>query len=280
MKGEIELTIVFPGLSCDMLLVVANIGSDGLLGTETLQSCLPQQQDLRTGQLWAEGRSTLQLHQQRLDHDVKAFLRISVVLPPDSEIIAPVSVRSPSGIRPGSCSLVEPSGKVMEDYGVVVGCTLVDASSWSAGVLMINPNAEEIILPSFTCVGDLVPVSAVSVALSEPALPGEECETLPDHLEYIVTGSHPSLGKAGRSLLRNLLHRYEHLFPAPGEPVTARTTSVQYEILTSDARLVRCGPHRMAPAGLRTEQTCIKEMLVGGQIEPSDSPWASPVVLV
>ena len=28
------------------------------------------------------------------------------------------------------------------------------------------------------------------------------------------------------------------------------------------------------------EQTCVKEMLEGGQIEPSDSPWASPVVLV
>ena len=47
--------------------------------------------------------------------------------------------------------------------------------------------------------------------------------------------SHPSLGEAGRLLLRELLHRYEHVFPAPGEPVTGRTTSVQHEILTSDA---------------------------------------------
>ena len=164
--------------------------------------------------MWAEGRSTQQLHQQRLDHDVKGFLQTSVVLPPDSDIITPVSVRSPSGIRPGSCSLVEPSGEVTEDYGVVVGRTLVDASSWLAGVLMINPNAEEIILPSLTCDGDLVPVSAVSVALADPALLGEECETLPDHLEDIVTGSHPSSGEAGRSLLRNLLHRCEHVFPA------------------------------------------------------------------
>ena len=139
-KGEIELTIVFPGLSCDMLLVVANIDSDGLLGTEALQSCLPHQLDLRTGQLWVEGRSTLQLHQQRLAPNVKAFLRTSVVLPPDSEIIAPISVWSPSGILPGYCSLVEPSGRLTEDYGVVVGRTLVYASSWSASVLMVNPN--------------------------------------------------------------------------------------------------------------------------------------------
>ena len=197
-----------------MLLVV--IGSDRLLGTEALQSCLPHQLDLHTGQLWAEGRSTLQLHQQGLAPDVKAFLRTSVVLLPDSEIIAPISVRSPSGIQPGSCSLVEPPGRVTEDYGAVVGRTLVDASLLSAGVLMVNPNAEEIVLPSFTCVGDLVPVSAVSVALADPALPGEDCETLPDHLEDIVTGSRPSLGESGLSLLRNLLHRYEHVFPAPG----------------------------------------------------------------
>ena len=91
-KGELELNVVFPGLCCDMLFVVANIGSDGLLGTEALQSCLPHQSDLRTGQLWAAGRSTLQLHQQRLIPEVDGFLATTVVLPPDSEIVAPFSV--------------------------------------------------------------------------------------------------------------------------------------------------------------------------------------------
>ena len=60
--GEHDMNIDFPGLSCDRILVVAKIGLDGLLGTEALQLCLPHQLDLRTGQLWAEGRSTLQLH--------------------------------------------------------------------------------------------------------------------------------------------------------------------------------------------------------------------------
>ena len=62
--------------------------------------------------------------------------------------------------------------------------------------------------------------------------------------------------------------------------MTGRTTSVQHEILMPNARPVRCGPRRLAPAGLRTEQKCVQDMLLGGQIEPSDSLWASPVVLV
>ena len=135
----------------------------------------------------------------------------------DSEVVTPVSVRSPLGIRSGPCSLMEPCMDLTEDYGVLMGRILVDASSWSASVLMVNHSADVIVLP-FACVGNLVLVSAVSVSLVEPVLPGEECGTLPDHLVDIVLGSHPSLGEAGRLLLRNLLHRYAHVFPAPGEP--------------------------------------------------------------
>ena len=150
----------------------------------------------------------------------------------------------------------------------------------SANVLIVNPNAEEVVLPCRSRVGRLVPVSAVSVARSELRLPTNTAVVLPEYLEDIVGGSHASLGDTGRQSLRDLLHRYEHVFPAPGEPVTGRSKSVQHEIVTKDGRPVRCGPRRLAPAGLRKEQECVKDMLTGGQIEPSDSPWASPVVLV
>ena len=137
-----------------MVLVVASIGSDGLLGMEALQACLPHQLDLWTGQLWTEGRSTLQLHQQRQASRTLAHLTTSVVLPPDSEAVAPVTVCSPSGIRLGPCSLVEPCIALTEDYGVLVGRTLLDASSLSASVLMVNPSSEVVVLPYFLCVGD------------------------------------------------------------------------------------------------------------------------------
>ena len=36
----------------------------------------------------------------------------------------------------------------------------------------------------------------------------------------------------------------------------------------------------MSPQKMKKEEECVVEMLTGGQIEPSDSPWSSPVVLV
>ena len=276
-RGNIDLDVVFPGLKCSMCCVVASIGSDGLLGTEALQSCLPHQLDLRTGQLWAEGRSTLQLHQQKPTPDVRGLLITAVVLPPDSEVVPPFSL---SGGQLGSCALIVPDRDSTEEFGVVVGHALVDASTSSANVLIINPYAEEVVLPCRTRIGQLVPISAVSVAQSELRLPTNTEVVLPEYMEDIVEGSHTSSGDTGRQSLRELLHRYEHVFPAPGESVTGRTKSVQHEIVTKDARPVRCGPRRLAPAGLRKEQECVKDMLTGGQIEPSDSPWASPVVSV
>ena len=213
----------------------------------------------------------------RLTPDLDGLLTTSVVIPPDSEIVANFSV---SGIRPHGCALVEPARCLTEEYGVVVGHTLVDASSGSSSVLIVNPNAEVVVLPGLTLIGKLVPVAAISVAIEDTGPPNDRPAALPEYLEEIVKGSHPSLGDAGRQLLRDLLFCYRHVFPAPGEPVTGRTTTVQHDIITTDARPVRCSPRRLAPAGLRKEQTCVKEMLDGGQIEPSDCPWASPVALV
>ena len=106
----------------------------------------------------------------------------------------------------------------------------------------------------------------------------ETRRALREHLKDIVTGSHPSVEKEGQARLRNILIKYTHVFAAPGEHVTGRTTVVQHDIETNGARHVRCGPRRLAPAGLQTEQNCIKDMLERGQIEPSDSSWASLVV--
>ena len=136
-----------------------------------------------------------------------------------------------------------------------MGHTLVDATTPSASVLIINPNAEEVVLPCGSHIGDLVPVLSVSVARSDLQLPVKMTTALPDYLEDIIRGSHASLGDTGRQSLRDLLHRYEHVFPAPGEPVTGRSKSVQHEIETNEARryvVDHADWHRPVSEGNRT----------------------------
>ena len=91
----------------------------------------------------------LQLHQQQQAARASAHITSSLVLPPDSEIVAPVSIRSSSGIQPGRCSLIETKIALTEDYGVLVSRTRVDASKWSASILLVNPSSEVVVFAIF-----------------------------------------------------------------------------------------------------------------------------------
>ena len=66
----------------------------------------------------------------------------------------------------------------------------------------------------------------------------------------------------------------------PGTPLNGHTDAVEHDINTGYQSPIRCAPRRMSPQKMKKEEECVAEMLTGGQIEPSDSPWSSPVVLV
>ena len=99
--------------------------------------------------------------------------------------------------------MIEPDSDIAESYGILVGRTLVDVTDWSASVLLISPGSNTVVLPSLSCVGDLVLVSAVSLARTVVVV----TRPLPEHIEDIVAGSHPSLvmrdGLCSGTLCRN-----------------------------------------------------------------------------
>ena len=132
----------------------------------------------------------------------------------------PLMIRTPAGVSLGWCLLVEPDKDITENYGVLVGRTLADASDWSTNVL-INPGSDVVVLPSFSFVGNLVPVSVVSIALLTwkrlsrvLTPPWEMRDELHSGTFYINTST---------------------FFPSPGEPVTGRTMAVQHDIETNSA---------------------------------------------
>lgn len=91
-----------------------------------------------------------------------------------------------------------------------------------------------------------------------------------------TTAVDPELSEDQKSQLTTLLSDFASLFKdTPGH-----TTKASIMIDTNDATPVHLPPYRLPKARHGAVQEEIRQMLEAGLIEPSYSPWASPIVLV
>jgi len=104
---------------------------------------------------------------------------------------------------------------------------------------------------------------------------------LPDHLQVLfcttVERSHLTFDIV--SDFKQLLLDHEATFAKSSDDL-GFCPLLQHDIDTGDAKPIRQPPRRPPLASGRAEDDLVDEMLVAGVIEPSDSPWASPVCLV
>jgi hypothetical protein len=108
---------------------------------------------------------------------------------------------------------------------------------------------------------------------------GEKEIVLPEELENMINEAKAFLNPVQFENLRKLIYRFKHIFTLKGQAL-GRTDIVLHDIDTGDSRPIR-NRVRNTPIHLRAdalkEEHKMKDL---GVIEPSDSPWASPVVLV
>jgi len=95
----------------------------------------------------------------------------------------------------------------------------------------------------------------------------------------LLVDSVKDLPEERRDQMFQLLQKYSDVFTrnkfSPGKAV-----GVEHHIILEDTRPIRQAPYRVAPAKRNEIQALVEEMLDLGVIEPSNSPWSSPVVLV
>ena len=106
-------------------------------------------------------------------------------------------------------------------------------------------------------------------------------QPLPEHLQalYDDTCSRENLSEAARAGLRALLCKHSHLF-AESDDDLGRTHLVQHGIQTGEAAPIRQPPRRVPEAQREIMEEEVAKMLRQGVVEPGQSPWATPVVLV
>ena len=132
----------------------------------------------------------------------------------------------------------------------------------------------------FSEVGMIDQVSAIQPVMDQPSRASCDPSMLPDHLQSMLDLTSNDLDSVQRGQLASTLLQFVDLFPVPGSALTGHTDAVEHTIDTGASTPIRCAPRRMSPQKIKKEEACVTEMLTGGQIEPSDSPWSAPVVLV
>ena len=280
--GCSRCSVSFLGLRTEFPIIICSLaaGTDAIIGTDVLGSVLPHTLDIKNGLLFAQGGASLQLHRRDSALSGRVFTVGHSSIPPYSEAVLHCSVRTTGGRALPSSGLLEGLTLFAEETGLIVGRTLVDPSGWKVPVLVSNFSQETVVVSPFTEVGMIAQVTAVqSVTDDRIRLRGVTGE-LPHYLRDLVDQTSGDLDGDQRRRLAEVLLEYADIFPVPGDPLTGHTDAVEHDINTGDRSPIRCAPRRMSPQKMKKEEDCVTEMLTGGQIEASDSPWSSPVVLV
>ena len=153
--------VSFLGLRTEFPILVCDLSTDAIIGTDTLGSILPHTLDIKKGVLFTEGGVSLQLHRR----DAALSGRVVTVghcsIPPCSEAVLHCTTCTVGGRSLSSSGLLEGLTVFAENTGLVVGRTLVDPSGWRVPVLVSNFGQETVMVEPFSEVGMIAQVSAI-----------------------------------------------------------------------------------------------------------------------
>lgn len=262
----------------------------GVLGTNVLVK-IPE---------WAEllkveddaSTSSKQGQKPRNQRLVKVAGNSAVWIPPYSAMNVDVT-----GSACGTNALAEPLSTPLR--GVT---TLVDASKPCFTVQLVNPTSQGVSLNPRTCNGTVQPAEVVKreqlaftvrnnevvvtcahdvdyqeVSLQAPG--GDTQQNSPGILPEGVRLDHFPGTAAEKREAERIFRRYADVFPRKGEELGC-TTTVHHRIHTEDRIPVNQRYRRIPPNQLEEVKEHLQVLLERGVIRPSQSDYASPIVLV
>ena len=204
-----------------------------------------------------------------------ASLVETTILPPYSEIICVVTVTS--HFIPGTFVLLQGLSYIPQRYFIVVASTLATVTfNSNLPLRVINPTASQVVLHADMKLATADPISENTVNYTVNHI--NSVTTTPTS-DLPIDLSTSILTDEQRTQLLNLLNSYRDVFAVDMSEL-GRTSLLTHSIDIEAESPIRSRPYRVNHVTRGKIQTHIDDMLAQDVIEPSNSPWSFPVILV
>ena len=255
--------------------LVADIDLTGILGLDFLE-----QYDIvikiSSGTLQI-GDKSIELEHNDSEKCARVKLSKRIVAPPESEMVVKAYVKG-SHLVSDSEVMLEPY-KVLGTKGLLVSNSIVEPNNVLCSV--INVTKKPVIVKQHTLVGSLTPVDNIKhfqsiddEKASMPTGPNQVAQ----HLQPLLDSASETLTNEQQESLSALLIEFQDIFMGPDGKL-GRTDLVKHTIDTGNAKPIKIPPRRVPQKQKQTIEKEINNMLENDIIEPSTSPWSSPILL-
>ena len=213
--GCSSCVVSFLGLRTAFPILVCDLTTYTIIGTDTLGSILPHTLDIKKGLLSTEGGVSLQLHRRDAALSGRVFMVGHCSIPPCSEAVLHCTTRTVGDRSLPSSGLLDGLTVFAENTGLVVGRTLVDPSGWRVPVLVSNFGQETVMVEPFSEIGMIAQVSAIQPVMDQPSRTSCDPSMLPDHLQRLLDLTSQDLDNVQRGQLASTLLQFVDLYCSP-----------------------------------------------------------------
>ena len=265
--------------SQEPLVVIEQLSTDAILGLDFLEKY----------------RCTIDISARQLviDERFSLPLEAEVKTKEDTQSDKPVLVACVSTVHVPPLLEMELEGEVQEPVngawmveGIPIKTNIITAralvsptNAKSIQLRVLNPSVDTVTLYKGTKVAKLEPVKErITVAPVHPTGTTDSAE-IDEVLEELANQCRQTLSPKELKQLLDVLKKHRNVFAVSSADL-GRATKIQHRIWTGEQPPIR-QPVRRLPVGQREQaREDLKEMEKRGVIQPSTSPWASPLVLV
>ncbi|GFU41615.1 retrovirus-related Pol polyprotein from transposon 412 [Trichonephila clavipes] len=265
--GKLKVKIQFGDTTYQHAVYVADIADPFILGLDFLKE---------HGFTLDFNKNELRsIHEEvtifKIEHRTESIRQVTanenITIPPRTEIIVPGYIGNDVSFNSGLIGSAENKAN-----GLLIASTLVDLSRKTIAVRICNVTEKPRVFQKGEVLATCSPVTCVCKS-SSLLLSNSPQQLTPDLLE------NAELSPEQKSSAERLFQEFEDVFSRNSSDI-GHTTVTQHRIDTADHPPIKQHPRRLPFAKQEEVGTLLREMQENDIIEPSSSPWASPIVLV